>query len=60
MVALKDLVAISNGSDMHFEQLTTSRSHVLRAMGMDDDEANARRAHQLVSPDAGGRLGWGG
>ena len=39
MVGLKDLIAISNGS-----ACTSSRyspSHVLKAMGMDDDQANA-------------------
>lgn len=39
MVALKDLVAISNGSACTSTSYTPS--HVLRAMGMDDDEANA-------------------
>ena len=39
MVALKDLVAISNGSACTSSSYTPS--HVLRAMGMDDDEANA-------------------
>lgn len=39
MVALKDLVAISNGSACTSSSYTPS--HVLRAMGMDEDEANA-------------------
>jgi cysteine desulfurase len=39
MVALKDLVAISNGSACTSSSYTPS--HVLKAMGMDDDEANA-------------------
>jgi cysteine desulfurase len=39
MVALKDLVAISNGSACTSSNYTPS--HVLKAMGMDDDEANA-------------------
>jgi cysteine desulfurase len=39
MVALKDLVAISNGSACTSSSYTPS--HVLRAMGMNDDEANA-------------------
>lgn len=38
MVALKDLVAISNGSACTSSSYTPS--HVLRAMGMDEDEAN--------------------
>ena len=39
MVALKDLVAISNGSACTSTSYTPS--HVLKAMGMDDDQANA-------------------
>ncbi len=39
MVALKDLVAISNGSACTSTRYTPS--HVLKAMGMNDDEANA-------------------
>jgi cysteine desulfurase len=39
MVALKDLIAISNGSACTSSSYTPS--HVLRAMGMTDDEANA-------------------
>lgn len=39
MVALKDLVAISNGSACTSSSYTPS--HVLRATGMSDDEANA-------------------
>lgn len=39
IVALKDLVAISNGSACTSSSYTPS--HVLKAMGMDDDEANA-------------------
>jgi cysteine desulfurase len=39
MVALKDLVAISNGSACTSGSYTPS--HVLKAMGMTDDEANA-------------------
>ncbi len=38
MVALKDLVAISNGSACTSTRYTSS--HVLKAMGMNDDEAN--------------------
>ena len=38
MVALNDLVAISNGSASTSSSYTPS--HVLRAMGMNDDEAN--------------------
>jgi len=39
IVALKDLVAISNGSACTSNSYTPS--HVLRAMGMSDDEANS-------------------
>jgi cysteine desulfurase len=39
IVALKDLIAISNGSACTSSSYTPS--HVLKAMGMDDDEANA-------------------
>lgn len=39
IVALKDLVAISNGSACTSHSYTPS--HVLKAMGMSDDEANA-------------------
>jgi len=39
IVALKDLVAISNGSAC--TSSSYSPSHVLKAMGMDDEEANA-------------------
>ena len=39
IVALKDLVAISNGSAC--TSSSYSPSHVLKAMGMSDDEANA-------------------
>lgn len=39
MVALKDLVAISNGSAC--TSSSYNPSHVLKAMGMDDDDANA-------------------
>jgi cysteine desulfurase len=39
IVALKDLVAISNGSACTSSSYTPS--HVLKAMGMNDDEANA-------------------
>jgi cysteine desulfurase len=39
MVALKDLVAISNGSACTSTSYTAS--HVLKAMGLDDDQANA-------------------
>ena len=39
MVAIKDLVAISNGSAC--TSSSYSPSHVLKAMGMEDDEANA-------------------
>lgn len=39
MVSTKDLVAISNGSAC--TSTSYSASHVLKAMGMDDDQANA-------------------
>lgn len=39
MVSLKDMIAISNGSACTSSNYTPS--HVLRAMGMTDDEANA-------------------
>jgi len=39
MVSLKDIIAISNGSACTSSNYTPS--HVLRAMGMKDDEANA-------------------
>ncbi len=39
IVALKDLVAISNGSACTSSSYTPS--HVLKAMGMNDDEANS-------------------
>lgn len=39
IVSLKDLIAISNGSAC--TSTSYSPSHVLKAMGMDDDEANA-------------------
>jgi len=38
IVALKDLVAISNGSACTSSSYTPS--HVIKAMGYDDDEAN--------------------
>jgi cysteine desulfurase len=39
MVGLKDLIAISNGSACTSSRYTPS--HVLKAMGLDDDRANA-------------------
>lgn len=39
IVSLKDLIAISNGSACTSTSYTPS--HVLKAMGMNDDEANA-------------------
>jgi cysteine desulfurase len=39
MVVLKDMIAISNGSACTSSSYTPS--HVLREMGMTDDEANA-------------------
>lgn len=38
MVGLKDLIAISNGSACTSSRYTPS--HVLKAMGLDDDRAN--------------------
>jgi cysteine desulfurase len=55
IVALKDLIAISNGSACTSSSYTPS--HVLKAMGMSDDEANGciRISWCHLTP----RLAWG-
>ena len=55
MVAVKDLVAISNGSAC--TSSSYSPSHVLKAMGMTDDEANEciRISWSHLTPD----VDWG-